>query len=73
MALLSKNVIEEPEYHRRGHKNTIIYYDLIIPLILHRGVGGCKVSVSEKIPQQGIPQFGNGDSEGFWSRSFQHS
>ena len=51
MALLSKSVIGEPEYHERGHKSTIIYYELIIPVILHRAVGGSKVSLSEKIPQ----------------------
>ena len=27
-----KSVIEEPEYHGRGDKSTIIYYDLIIPV-----------------------------------------
>ena len=46
-----KSVIEEPEYHGRGDKNAITYYDLIIPVILHRAVGGSKVSLSEKIPQ----------------------
>ena len=46
-----KSVIEEPEYHGRGDKSTITYYDLIIPVILHRAVGGPKVSLSEKIPQ----------------------
>ena len=51
MALLSKSVIEEPEYHEKGDESTIIYYDLIIPVILHRAVGGSKVSLSEKIPQ----------------------
>ena len=51
MALLSKSVIEEPEYHGRGHKSTITYYDLIISVILHRAVGGSKISLSEKIPQ----------------------
>ena len=51
MGLLIKNVIEEPEYHGRGQKSTIIYNDLIIPVILHRAVGGSKVSLSEKIPQ----------------------
>ena len=51
MALLSKSAIEEPEYHGKGHESTIIYYDLIIPVILHRVVGGSKVSLSEKIPQ----------------------
>ena len=51
-ALLSKkSVIEEPEYHGKGHESTIIYYMLIIPVILHRSVGGSKVSLSEKIPQ----------------------
>ena len=33
MALLSKSVIEEPEYHGKGHESTIIYYMLIIPVI----------------------------------------
>ena len=51
MASLSKSVIEEPEYHGRGHKSTIIYYDLIIPVILHGTAEGSKVSLSEKIPQ----------------------
>ena len=60
-----KSVIEEPEYHGRGDKSTITYYDLIIPVILHRAVGGPKVSLSEKIPQKRTPQFGNGGSEGF--------
>ena len=46
-----KSVIEEPEYHGRGDKSTIIYYNLIIPVSLHRAVGGSKVSLSEKIPQ----------------------
>ena len=33
-ALLSKkSVIEEPEYHGKGHESTIIYYMLIIPVI----------------------------------------
>ena len=65
MALLSKSVIEEPEYHGKGHESTIIYYGLIIPVILHRAVGGSKVSLSEKIPQYRTNQFGNGGSEGF--------
>ena len=51
MALLSKSVIEEPEYHGKGHESTIIYYMLIIPVILHRSVGCSKVFLSEKIPQ----------------------
>ena len=51
MTLLSKSVIKESEYHGKGHKSTIIYYDLIIPVILHRAVKGSKVSLSEKIPQ----------------------
>ena len=51
MALLSKSVIEEPEYHGKGYESTIIYYILIIPVILHRPVGGSKVSLSKKIPQ----------------------
>ena len=46
-----KSVIVEPEYDERGDKSTIIYYDLIIPVILYRFVGGSKVSLSEKIPQ----------------------
>ena len=62
-ALFSKRVIEEPEYHGKSHESTIIYYDLIIPVILHRAVGGSKVSLSEKIPQEKTPHFGNGDSE----------
>ena len=51
MALLSKSVIEEPKYHGKGHESAIIYYELIVPVILHRSVGGSKVSLSEKIPQ----------------------
>ena len=43
-----KSVIEEPEYHGRSDKSTIIYYDLIKPVSLHRVVGGSKVSLSEK-------------------------
>ena len=31
-----KSVIEEPEYHGRGGKSSITYYDLIIPVSLHR-------------------------------------
>ena len=46
-----KSVIEEPEYHGRGDKSTITYYDLIIPRILHRAVGGSKVPLSKNIPQ----------------------
>ena len=46
-----KSIIEEPEYHERGDKSTIIYYDLIILVSLHRAVAGSKVSLSEKIPQ----------------------
>ena len=46
-----KSVIEEPEYHGRGDKSSLTYYDLIIPVILHRAVGGPKISLSEKIPQ----------------------
>ena len=34
MTLLSKSVVEEPEYHGKGHEITIIYYMLIIPVIL---------------------------------------
>ena len=49
--MAEKIVIEEPEYHGRGDKNTITYYDLIIPVILRRPVGGSKVSLSEQIPQ----------------------
>ena len=51
MASLSKSVIEKPEYYGRGHKSTIIYYDLIIPVIFHRAVGGSNASISEKIPR----------------------
>ena len=50
MALLSKSAIEGPEYPRKG-ESTIIYYDLVIPVILHRAGGGSKVSLSEKILQ----------------------
>ena len=46
-----KSVIEEPEYHGRGAKSTLTYYDLIIPVILHRAIGGPKVSLSENIPK----------------------
>ena len=46
-----KSVIEEPEYHGRGDKSTIIYYDLVIPVSFHSTVGGSKVSLSKKIPQ----------------------
>ena len=49
MALLSKSVTEEPEYHGKSHESTITYDKLIIPVILHRSVGGSKVSLSEKI------------------------
>ena len=51
MALLRKSVIDELEYHGRGDKSTRTYYDLIIPVILHRAVGDTKVPISEKIPQ----------------------
>ena len=51
MALLSKSVIEEPECHGKGTESTIMYYMLSIPVILHRSVGGSKVSLSEKKPQ----------------------
>ena len=51
MALLSKSVIDEAEYHGKVHESTIIDYMLTIPVILHRSVGGSKVSLSEKIPQ----------------------
>ena len=44
-----KSAVVEPEYHGRGDKSTIIYYDLIIPVILHRSVKGSEVSLSEKI------------------------
>ena len=60
-----KSVIEEPEYHGRGDKSTITYYDLIIPVILHRAVGGPNISLSKKIAQLKTPQFDNGGSEGF--------
>ena len=54
MALLSKSVIEEPEYHGKGHERSIIiYYMLIIPVILHRSVGGSKVSLSERFHNKG--------------------
>ena len=46
-----KSVFEEPEYHGRVDKRIITYYDLIISVILHRAVGGPKVSLLEKIPQ----------------------
>ena len=46
-----KRVIEEFQYHERVDKSTIIYYDLITPVILNRFAGGFKVSLSEKIPQ----------------------
>ena len=46
-----KIVIVEPEYDGSSGKSSIIYYDLIIPVILHRPVGGSKVSLSEKILQ----------------------
>ena len=51
--MVRKSIIEEPEYHGRGDKSTISYYDLITPVSLHRAgaVGGSKVSLSEKIPQ----------------------
>ena len=49
--MVRKIVIEEPEYHGRGDKSIIIYYDSIIPVILHWSVGGFKVSLSGKIPQ----------------------
>ena len=51
MELLSKSVIEKTGYHGEGHESTIIYYDLKIPVILHRAVGGSNVSLLEKIPQ----------------------
>ena len=51
IALLSKSVIEETEYHGKGHESTINYYKLIITVTLHRSVGGSKVSLSDKIPQ----------------------
>ena len=46
-----KSVIEEPEYHGRGDKSSLTYYDLIISVILYRAVGGPKISLSENIPQ----------------------
>ena len=46
-----KSVIQEPKYHGKGNKSTITYYDLIIPVILHKAVEGSKLSLSEKIPQ----------------------
>ena len=46
-----KSVIEEPEYHLRVKKSTIIYYDLIIPVVLNRSVGGSNVSLPKKISQ----------------------
>ena len=45
-----KSDIDEPDYNGRGDKSAITY-DLIIPVILHRAVGGFKVSLLEKIPQ----------------------
>ena len=65
-----KSVIEEPEYHGRGDKSTITYYDLIIPVILHRAVGGPKISLSKKIAQLKTPQFDNRVSEGFLVQEF---
>ena len=49
--LLSKSVIEKPEYRGGGDKSTKTYCNLTIPVILHKAVGGSKVSVLEKIPQ----------------------
>ena len=54
-----KSVIEEPEHHGRFGKSTIIYFDLIIPVILHRFVGNFKVTLLEKILQKRIPQCNN--------------
>ena len=50
MELLSKSVIEEPEYDGKDHESTIMYYMLIIPVISHISIGGSKVFLSEKIP-----------------------
>ena len=47
MALLSKSVIEEPKYHGRGHKNTIIYNDLIITVIFSPGVSNSHLCNSQ--------------------------
>ena len=49
--MAKKRVIEELEYHGWGGKSTLVYYDLIIPVILHRAAGGSKVSLSGKIRQ----------------------
>ena len=38
MALVSKSVIEEPEYRGSGDKSTKTYYKLIIPVILHKAM-----------------------------------
>ena len=39
-----KSVIEKPEYHGRGDKSTITYYNLIIPVILLRTVRGSSMA-----------------------------
>ena len=65
MALLSKSVIEEPEYHGKGHNSTMIYYEMLIPVILHRSVGGCKVSVSERFHNKGHLNFATEVLKGF--------
>ena len=49
-----KCFIEEPEYYERGHKSTIIYYNLMIPVIFHRFVASFKVFLAENIPHKGI-------------------
>ena len=46
-----KSIIVEPEYYLRGEKSTAIYCDLIIPVILHRTVGGSKFFLPEKTSQ----------------------
>ena len=50
-----KIVIVEPEYEYdgRGDKSTIIYYDWINPVILHRSVGGSKVLLSKRFHNKG--------------------
>ena len=46
-----KSAIKGPEYHGKGDKDTTNYYDLLIPVILHRFLECFKASLSEKIPQ----------------------
>lgn len=46
-----KSAIKGPEYHGKGDKDTTIYCDLLIPVILHRSLEGSKASLSEKILQ----------------------